>query len=273
MPRNPEQARAVPEAGTGPETILRAEGLSKWYGGVRALHDVSLDVGAGEIVGLVGPNGAGKTTLVDILTGTQSSDGGHVELAGERLTGSAAKRAGMGLGRTFQHPLLPGDLSIVEAIVSGLVAGQFGRTLSIIGRLFAGMVTGPGSEYTAAAQLANEFGLLDVDRRCGDLSLGEQRLVEVVRAIAQDPTVMLLDEPFAGADPVGIAGTNAAIREVKARGHAVVLVDHNVDLVSDLADRIVLLDQGEVVFDGDPQECLVSDEMKAVYFGGSKHDA
>lgn len=250
-------------------TILSVEGVSKRYGGVRALNEVSLAARAGEVLGLVGPNGAGKTTLVDIITGTQSSDGGRIELKGKILRGSAANRAQLGLARTFQHPLVPAELTVVEAIVSGITAHRLNGKLRIIANMFSGMFNGAGEEYNEAGRLAEEFGLTGIERLCGDVTLGELRLIEVTRAVAQNPLVMLLDEPFAGADLGGIEAIKSGIRKVQERGHAIILVDHNIDLVASLADRIVLLDKGAVAFDGDAQECLASDEMKLVYFGGT----
>jgi branched-chain amino acid transport system ATP-binding protein len=255
---------------TGVETvpILTGARLSKRYGGVVALDDVSLSVRPGEILGVVGPNGAGKTTLVDLITGAQSADAGELHLEGRRLAGSAARRARLGLARTFQHPLLDPEVDVLEAIVCGVVAGRMGNPWRQVVEMVRGAVHSVRADYPVAATLAAELGVHDVGRSCGQLSLGEQRLVEVVRALAQDPVVMLLDEPFAGADHAGVTGTVEAIRTVQVRGHGVVLVDHNVDLIAGLADRILLLDRGRVVFDGDPEECLASDEMKAVYFGG-----
>ncbi|MBK8731215.1 MAG: ATP-binding cassette domain-containing protein [Tetrasphaera sp.] len=259
----------APETAVAQQVLLTGSGLSKRYGGVIALDDVSISVSAGEILGLVGPNGAGKTTLVDLITGAQSSDRGELTLDGHAVTGSVARRSRLGLARTFQHPLLSSDLSVVEAIVTGVSARRLTTPWRMVLEAFKGMATGPDGDYAVAAQLAEEIGVTGLDRLCGDLTLGEQRLVEVVRALAQQPKVMLLDEPFAGADATGIAGTIDAIRAVQSRGHGVILVDHNVDLIAGLADRVMLLNQGRVVFDGDPQACLTSAEMKDVYFGGS----
>ncbi|MEO7235808.1 MAG: ATP-binding cassette domain-containing protein [Lapillicoccus sp.] len=249
------------------QVLLEGSGLAKRYGGVVALAGIDVHVSAGEILGLVGPNGAGKTTLVDIITGAQQADDGHLTLAGQPLSGHAARRARLGLARTFQHPLLPKDLSVVEAIVSGVAAGRLSSPWRMTVAMVRGAVSGPDEAYERAAALAAEFGVTELDRPCGELTLGEQRLVEVVRAVAQNPTVMLLDEPFAGADAAGIAGTVDAVRAVQSRGHGVILVDHNVDLIAALADRVMLLDQGRLVFDGDPRECLASPQMRAVYFG------
>ena len=248
--------------------LLRGTALTKRYGGVVALDGVDIEVQAGQILGLVGPNGAGKTTLVDLITGAQSATEGTVELLGRPLSGSAAHRGRAGLARTFQHPLLAPDLTVAEVLVSGLVAKSMGSTWGMITALVRGSITSSGPMYGQAAELAAELGIDGLDRLCGSLSLGEQRLLEVGRALAQDPLLMLLDEPFAGADVVGVAGVIEAIRMVSRRGHGVVLVDHNVDLIASLADDVLLLDRGSVVFRGTPAKCLASQQMRDVYFGG-----
>ncbi|MGJ3507217.1 ABC transporter ATP-binding protein [Enemella sp. A6] len=249
------------------ELLLSGRGLNKSYGGVIAVKDVSIEVHAGEVLGLVGPNGAGKTTLVDLITGAQVANSGELRLRDEKLAGPASRRARMGLARTFQHPQLPPDLRIIEVLATGVTAKRLGSLPAIVARLFTSMITGPDGDYDTAAAVGTELGITDLDRMCGDLTLGEQRLVEVGRALAQEPIVMLLDEPFAGADPTGIAGIVDAIRQVQERGFGVILVDHNVDLLAGLVDRVMLMDRGAVVFDGDPEECLASDTMKQVYFG------
>lgn len=254
------------------ELLLHAEGLVKRYGGVVAVDEVGFDLHAGEILGLVGPNGAGKTTLVDLITGAQAGNGGRLELRGRRVTGRAARRGRSGLARTFQHPLLAPDLTVLEVLVSGLGARRLANPWRMAVELVKGAIRGPGREYGRATTLAAELGIADLDRKCGDLTLGQQRLVEVARALAQDPVVMLLDEPFAGADSDGVAGIVEAVNEIRRRQHGVILVDHNVDLIASLADRVLLLDQGQVVFDGPPEACLASAEMRAVYFGGESDE-
>jgi len=255
------------------EVVLRGEGLRKAYGGLVALDDVSFHVGRGEILGLVGPNGAGKTTLVDLITGIQRSDAGTLTLNGDRLAGATAARARRGLSRTFQHPHLALELTVRENLLVGASARRFPSWW----RMTAGIVTDGirhrRQENDAVIAIAEELGVPGIDEPCANLSLGEQRLVEVARALTQDPLVMLLDEPFAGADADSIAGIIDAIRQVQARGHAVILVDHNVDLLTSLADRVMLLAQGRRVFEGDPKECLASPEMQRVYFGTSEEEA
>lgn len=260
-----EDIRADVEAGS---VLLEAQNLAIRYGGVVAVDDVSLTVHAGEVVGLVGPNGAGKTTLVDLITGAQKADSGSLAIRGVHVRGSTAKRARMGLARTYQHPLLAPEMTVIENLVAGLSAHRFTSVSGMVSGLVRGVWEGPGPDYQAAAAIADQLNIAGLDRLCSELSLGEQRLVEVGRAYAQNPAVMLLDEPFAGADADSLGGMIDAITTVRESNRGVLLVDHNVDLIAELADRVVLLERGQVVFDGNPQECLASTEMKRVYFGG-----
>ncbi|WP_238007957.1 ATP-binding cassette domain-containing protein [Dactylosporangium sp. AC04546] len=255
------------------ETLLFGSGLTKRYGGVTALEDVSFTLEAGEILGLVGPNGAGKTTLVDLISGAQPATEGSLTLRGQRLAGPAAKRAKAGLARTFQYPQLALELTVAENLLLGRIAKRHGTIWQMVSGAFRGALRPQtAADAEAVEQLAGELGIDRLDRPAGDLSLGEQRLVEVGRALGQDPLVLLLDEPFAGSDAAGVAGISEVVRTVQRRGHAVILVDHNVDLVAGLVDRILLLDRGRAVFDGNPRECLDSPQMQQVYFGVAATD-
>lgn len=247
---------------------LEVRDIHKRYGGVQALEAVSFGIAAGEVVGLIGPNGAGKTTLIDIITGTQRSDRGEVYLEGRKLTGPAVKRSRSGLARTFQHQLIAEELTAVENIAIGSFTDRFRTVPAMVGSLFHGAwgyrSRPPTGEFE---QLANDLGISRTRAPGRDLTLGERRLVEVGRAISSEPAVLLLDEPFAGSDAAGIDGIRHAVALLRERRRAVLLIDHNVDLVASLADRMVLLDGGRTVFDGLPEECLQSPEMKEVYFG------
>ncbi|GAB3137062.1 hypothetical protein GCM10027290_02140 [Micromonospora sonneratiae] len=252
----------------GEETLLVGRGLTKRYGGVTALEDVSFELRAGEVLGLVGPNGAGKTTLVDLISGTQAATAGELVLRGAELSGPASRRARAGLARTFQYPQLALELSVRENLLLGRAARRHASLWRMTVGAFAGALRPRVADDVRAIRLlAEELGIEGLDREAGDLSLGEQRLVEVGRALGQDPLVLLLDEPFAGSDAQGVAGIAEVIHTVRRRGHGVILVDHNVDLVARLVDRIMLLDRGRVAFDGEPRECLASPQMQQVYFG------
>jgi branched-chain amino acid transport system ATP-binding protein len=252
------------------DVLLTCRGVNKAYGGVQAVSDAALQVAAGEILGLVGPNGAGKTTLVDVITGQQRADSGEIRIGDVDLAGSPSKRSRRaGLARTFQHPQLALDLTVRENILLGGVATTMAWPWQVIGQVFVGAVHPATPKLDAEiARLADELHISGLDRICADLTLGEQRLVEVARALLRKPTVLLLDEPFAGGDVRGIEGMTHALERIVSRGCGILVVDHNVDIVAALVHRIVLMDQGRVVFDGDPQECLRSPEMRRVYFGG-----
>ena len=251
------------------DPILICEDLDKHYGPVHAVKRASFKLEAGEILGLVGPNGAGKTTLVDLICGEQRADSGAVVMSGKRLVGPPSRRAREnGLARTFQHPQVALDLTVRENILIGHEARSLGTLQGLISSALRGLVL----PDTAAADdtiraVSASVGLPDVSRRCSELTLGELRLVEVARALIAKPTVILLDEPFAGGDVRGVAGITQALQEIIKTGCGVILVDHNVDLLAALVTRIVLLNFGEVVFDGDAKECLASVEMQEVYFG------
>lgn len=253
----------------GDDLLLAGDGLRKSYGGVVAVNDVSVQLHAGEVLGLVGPNGAGKTTLVDLISGAQHADHGALRLRGKRLSGPPSRRSRAGLARTFQYPLLSQELTVRENILVGRVAARLAGPHRMVVAAARGLFVlgASASDEQAVERAAADLHLHDLDVPCGALTLGEQRLVEVARALVQEPLVLLLDEPFAGADTTGIAAISDVITLVKTRGFGVILVDHNVDVVAALADRIMLLDQGRTVFDGDPGECLQSREMQRVYFG------
>lgn len=253
--------------------ILRGENLRKSYGGVTAVDDVSLTLSSGEVLGIVGPNGAGKTSLIDILTGIQRSDKGTLRLNGERLVGGAATRSKRGLARTFQHPQLCHSLSIRDNLLAGVAARQLSSSWKMVWEVVIGSVKPlQRADQKMVDEIAELVGLTDLDREVRDLTLGEQRLVDVGRALAQRPSVLLLDEPFAGSDEKSVAGIIAAVKQSKRLGHGVILVDHNIDLVAGVVDRMLLMADGRVAFDGNPVECMSSRALQEVYFGVSSDD-
>ena len=254
--------------------LLRVQGLHKRFGGISAVNEVSFEVHSGEIVGLIGPNGAGKTTLVDLIDGTERADSGEMWLCERHLRGSTAKRSRGGLGRTFQHPQLAQELSVGENILLGVAANKLGNIMGMFKALGSGALLPLKKEtFLRVEELGVRLGVTQLARSCKDITLGEQRVVEVCRVLAREPDVLLLDEPFAGSDSASADAMVTAVMSVADSGCGVILVDHNVDIVAILVDRIILLNHGVVVFDGDPDACLQSDEMREVYFGGvSAHD-
>jgi branched-chain amino acid transport system ATP-binding protein len=249
--------------------LLECTRLNKRYGGVRAVVDASFRLAAGHIIGLVGPNGAGKTTLVDLVCGVQRTDSGEIRVRGRRLSGAPSERARRGgLARTFQHPLLANELTVRENITVGLCARGFSGVAAVTRSLLTGLVDSrPPQQARRVDEICEQLGIGGLERECSELTLGEMRLVEVARALMQDPAILLLDEPFAGSDAAGVHGLSASLQHIMARGCGVILVDHNVDIVASLVERIVLMDQGAIVFDGPTEECLSSGQMREVYFG------
>ncbi|RIJ71326.1 ATP-binding cassette domain-containing protein [Nakamurella silvestris] len=251
------------------EILLSCSNVSKSYGGVAAVRAVGLELRAGEILGLIGPNGAGKTTLVDVITGQQTADTGVIRIGTVSLTGPPSRRARLaGFARTFQHPQLALDMTVRENILIGAVPDRFSSPWRVLASAFSGAARPATPEIDdRITDLAAELNISALDRMCADLTLGEQRLVEVARALLRGPTVLLLDEPFAGGDPRGVEGMIHALTRIVERGCGVLVVDHNVDIVASLVDRLVLMDQGQVVFDGLPTAAMASQEMRTVYFG------
>lgn len=247
---------------------LVCEELSKSYGGVHALRGVSLEVEEASVVGLVGPNGAGKTTLIDIVTGVQKPDSGHVYIDNKRISGGPVTRVQAGLARTFQHPQLGMDLTVRENLLLGLAGMKLTSFGKVALELMRGMIKPYDRNDNAAVQeVAEMVELGDLDKLAGDLTLGEHRVIEVARAFLSKPKVLLMDEPFAGSDEAVQERIALVIRLLTEAGSSVVLVDHNVDLVAKSSDNMFLLNFGEVAYQGRPQNVLESAEMKRVYFG------
>jgi ABC-type branched-subunit amino acid transport system ATPase component len=254
-----------------PTPMLAAQEVSVRFGGVQALDQVSLSVSHGSTVGLVGPNGAGKTTLFGVLSGLLRPRSGRVLMQGVDVTGrSPQTRARRGLARTFQRMELFNELTVREHLV---VARRVHQGRQKFGGFFydltgLGERPGPG-EDDAVGEILALLSLEPVaDRPAVAVPLGTGRLVEVGRALASEPSVMLLDEPSSGLDAHETEQLGDALRRVRAeRGTAFVLVEHNVEFVLDLSDRVTVLDFGRVLTEGAPDEIRTSAEVQAAYFG------
>lgn len=251
-------------------TLLTLSGVAKAFGGVRAVDGVTFDVRAGEVHGLIGPNGAGKTTVINLVSGLLRPDDGRIRLDGREIQGLPPHRvAGCGIARTFQNIRLFPDLSARDNVVVGrhlrrhpsLAARLLGLPSSAAERREAG---------AAAEALLRRVGLEGrLEERAGNLSYGEQRRVEIARAMASEPKLLLLDEPTAGMNPVEVEAVAALIRRVASEGHAVLLVEHNVRLVMNVCDRITVLSFGKVIAAGDPAEIGSHPDVITAYLGSA----
>jgi branched-chain amino acid transport system ATP-binding protein len=248
--------------------LLRLENLARAFGGVRAVDGVTFGVAAGVVHGLIGPNGAGKTTVINLISGLLEPTAGGIALDGRPIQGLAPHRiAALGITRTFQNIRLFPDLSARDNV---LVGEHLHRHPSLAARLLM-LPAAAAEEREAGARalaLLERVGLL---HRAGDkartLSYGEQRRVEIARALACGPRILLLDEPTAGMNAEEVQSVAALIRRVAADRHSVLLVEHNVRLVMEVCDRITVLNFGKVIAEGSPAEVAGDPAVIAAYLG------
>ena len=244
-------------AGTAGQAIggLEVRSIAKAYDGRAVLHDVSLSVSRGEVVGLLGPNGAGKTTSFYSVMGLVKPDSGRIFLDGEDITGLPMyRRAILGLG------YLPQETSIFR----GLTVEQNIRAVLEV------VEPDAGERGTRLEQLLGDFGLTHLRAAPAmALSGGERRRCEIARALAAEPSIMLLDEPFAGIDPISIADIRELVRDLKSRDIGVLITDHNVRETLDIVDRACIIYDGQVLFQGTPQALVADQEVRRLYLGES----
>jgi branched-chain amino acid transport system ATP-binding protein len=238
--------------------LLEIKGIGVNFGGLAALTDVDMTVPAGQITGLIGPNGAGKTTLFNVITGLLRPTRGSVFLDGRDLRGkSVFARSRLGLGRTFQRLELFGTLTVRENIE---VAASLGRRAERGGTR--------ANVNDVCSQLISELNLGPIaDSRADILPTGSGRVVELARSLATEPSVLLLDEPASGQSAEETERFAAVLRLVAERGLAVLLVEHDVDLVMSLCSEVVVLDYGRVLAHGAPEAVQADPEVRAAYLG------
>jgi ABC-type branched-subunit amino acid transport system ATPase component len=252
----------------GAAPLLSVSGLERAFGGVRAVDGVSFEVRPGEVHGLIGPNGAGKTTVINLVSGLLRATGGTIHLDGRPIHALPPHRvAARGVARTFQNIRLFPELS---ALANVLVGEHLVRRASLLARLL--MLPAAGEEERRARERASalleRIGLAGrADERARNLSYGEQRRVEIARALASEPRILLLDEPTAGMNPAEVQSVAALIRRVAAEGHSVLLIEHNVKLVMDVCDRITVLSFGKVIAAGRPAEVARDPAVVDAYLG------
>lgn len=243
------------------------------FGGVAALTDASLNLEKGRIVSVIGPNGAGKSTLFNAITGLVSTSGGRVEIDGVDVAKTPPfARIACGLARTFQTPRFDPLVTVEEAVLCGFY--PVART-SLVGALFRSpAVAKEEREFLAACErLLELFRLSDVRHAAlGELPMGQVRLVEVARAIANQPKYLLLDEPAAGLSKPEQAMLTSEIRRLAQDGVGILLVEHNFGLVRELSDHTVVLDRGSMLIEGRPDALMQDPRFVEAYLGASHRD-
>ncbi|MFG6488048.1 ATP-binding cassette domain-containing protein [Roseateles sp. BYS78W] len=262
----PLGSRRHPERGAA---LLDVRKIRKQFGGLVAVNDISFAIRAGDIVGLIGPNGAGKSTTFNLVSGVLPLTAGEVELLGQRVDGRGSRDiARSGLSRTFQHVKLVPDMTVLENVALGCYL----RTRS--GAMAAMLGLDRAEERQARAEALRQLrriGLADqAHELAGNLALGPQRLVEIARALASDPSLLLLDEPAAGLRHKEKEALAEVLKQLKAEGLSLLLVEHDMDFVMKLTDRIVVMEFGRWLMEGTPAEVQASPAVRAAYLGADE---
>jgi lipopolysaccharide export system ATP-binding protein len=252
------EAATLLRPGADSQTVvagLEVRSIAKSYDRRAVLRDVSLDVSRGEVVGLLGPNGAGKTTCFYSVMGLVKPDSGRIYLDGQDITGLPMyRRAILGLGYLPQETSIFRGLTVEQNILAVLEVAEPDRR----------------ARTNRLERLLDEFGLTRL-REAPALALsgGERRRCEIARALAAEPSIMLLDEPFAGIDPISISDIRDLVRELRERGIGVLITDHNVRETLDIVDRACIIYDGQVLFQGTPQALVADHEVRRLYLGES----
>jgi len=244
--------------------LLRLEGLSKNYGSLRVADDVSLSLAEGETLGVIGPNGAGKTTLFNLLTGTFPPTSGRIVLDGRDITGTPAARvAHLGLARSYQRTTVFPAFSLLDNVwVAAFATGKSWR-----GLIWRKTGRFPEVGERARQALADVGLLAKADIPAREISHGEQRQLELAIALAAAPRVLLLDEPAAGLSPDETRKMVSLVRTLKGR-YTIVLIEHKIDIIMSVSDRISVMHFGSLIAEGTPQEIQKNAEVRRAYLGG-----
>ena len=267
----PDVSLALPARARAPDTadlLLQIDQARKQFGGVIAVNNVSFDVRAREIVALIGPNGAGKSTTFNLITGVLAATGGNISVLGRSIDDAPPQEiVKLGVSRTFQHVKLVPDMSVLENVAIGAHLRGSAGALSSMFRLDR---ADEARLLAEAARQIDRVGLADqIDQPAGSLSLGQQRIVEIARALCVDPTLLLLDEPAAGLRHLEKQRLARLLRQLRDGGMSVLLVEHDMGFVMDLADRVVVLDFGTKIAEGAPDAIKTNPDVIKAYLGAT----
>jgi branched-chain amino acid transport system ATP-binding protein len=248
--------------------LLETRQLMKHFGGIMAVNDISLTIGEGEIVGMIGPNGSGKSTFINLLTGLYAPDKGQTLFRGQDITGMQTHRiTDIGIARTFQNLRVFQNVSVLTNILIGRHCQIDNPLWKIFFRPFAARRTEKEGREKAIdfLRLAN---LADrMDEMAKNLPYGEQRLLEICRALASEPALLLLDEPCAGMNPVEMDTLGEFVQKIKATGTTVFIIEHNMRFIMSVAERIVVLNMGKKFMEGNPKEIQADSGVQRIYLG------
>lgn len=257
-------------------SLLQVAKVSKHFGGLTAVDEVTFSLETGELVSLMGPNGAGKTTLLNVISGRYKANGGQILFENQDITNLGSKeKARLGIARTFQLTRIIKTLTVLENVVAGYLARMDKTSLF---SSFLGSRTALREEEEAKERAYEMLKVVDMEGRCneiaGSLSYGQQRLVEVARVLVSSPRVVLLDEPAAGLNTRETEAFGEMLKEIKQKMNlSIILVEHEMGLIMNVSDRVVVMNYGKKLTEGKPKEIVTSQEVIEAYLGRRRNYA